>query len=129
MPFLRTTGDAKEVAELAPLEPLVERVLRSAKPAAVSHAGRGRDGVSKGSAMALLGGGEAGADGVGEVVVVSETGDLGICKVALKDVYDGKGFAAVSEGGAVLPVRLFKPQWWPEVDVVTGKRLDDPTTY
>ena len=128
LPFLRTSVDAKEAADFALLDPLVERAVRSVKPTSVSHGRRRQEGVVKGTAMALLGGEEAGA-GAGEVVGVSAAGDLGICKVALKDVFGGRSFAAVSEAGASLPVRLFKPQWWPEEDPVTGKRLDDPSTH
>jgi len=84
--------------------------------------------------MALMGGesepGSAGGEdeSAGEVVAVSDLGDLGIAKVALKNVYAARGFAAVTESGD-LAVRLCKPKWWPEVDAVTGKRIDDPATY
>ena len=131
LPFLRTTSvDAEGAASFALLDPLVERALRCVKPASVSY-GRRQDGVAKGNVMALLSerGAGTGAEREGEVVGVSAAGDVGICKVALQDVYSNRGFAAVSKGGLSLPVRLCKPQWWPEVDAATGKRLDDPSTY
>ena len=63
LPFLRTSVDAKEAADFALLDPLVERAVRSVKPTSVSHGGRRQESVVKGTAMALLGGEEAGAGG------------------------------------------------------------------
>jgi len=135
VPFIRT-ADVRESAEFLELDPLVERALRTARPssAPVSH-GRALHSLQRGSSMALRGAADAAGkvggeeESAGEVVAVSSVGDIGIAKVSLKNVYGGSCFSAVSGAGVELPVRLCKPRWWPEVDGVTGKRIDDPTTF
>ena len=60
--------------------------------------------------------------------------DMGIAKVPLKTVYVGSDNAfSVTDGSSsnekLKPIEIFTPQWWPEEDPVTGKRLDDVSTH
>ncbi len=68
-------------------------------------------------------------DKIGEILSLTAAGDIGMAKVSLKYAYGARSLCAVSDDRSAVPIAIYKPKWWPEVDTVTGKRLDDPSTY
>ena len=66
----------------------------------------------------------------GKVVAVDKNASVGIALVSLQYVLSGAYtsdglFSAQSSGGDGAVVRVFRPLWFPDIDVVTGKKLDD----
>ena len=131
LPFIRTLGGGSAGAPTGSsnkAQQLDAAVVRSILTVTAVAAAPSSEAEKVGVGAPL----RAGTTAVGEVAAVSIAQDMGIAKVALKAVLGDAaldGLIVESGQGHELPVELYLPQWWPEADPVTGKRLDDCSTF